>query len=90
MTDKQSFTITANCGPFADEIAADTVAAFARQYGRGDGEAALIAGLRADGDVLVELAALDAGRVVGHVMFSRLSIEPAGREMAALAPSARE
>lgn len=44
-----------------------TEAAFA-----GQGEADLIERLRADGDAMFELVALDAGEVVGHILFSRL------------------
>ena len=63
-------------------------AAFKRQFGSGAGEAQLIADLRADGDVAVELAALSDDEVVGYAMFSRLSAEPANRTIAALAPVA--
>lgn len=38
-------------------------------------EADLVEALRADGDVLVDLVACDGGDVVGHILFSRLSIE---------------
>src|ERR1700753_2148132 len=69
-----------------DEIASITRAAFARQYGSGDGEVALIAALRADGDVVVELTALEAGEVVGHVLFSRLTVGPDTVGIASLAP----
>jgi putative acetyltransferase len=40
-------------------------------FGRPD-EAQLIGRLRADGDVMFELVAEEAGEVVGHVLFSRL------------------
>lgn len=58
-------------------------------FGRDD-EADLVDRLREDGDVLASLTALEAGRVVGHVLFSRLPIERMGVEIeaAALAPIA--
>ena len=78
--------IVDDCAARADEIAAITRAAFEKEYGSGDGEVALIAALRADGDVAVELVALDDGVVVGHAMFSQLRIEPPTLAIAALAP----
>jgi putative acetyltransferase len=80
------FTIVTNCADHAAEIAAITREAFAREYGSGDGEVALIAKLRADGDVAVELAAKMDGEIVGHALFSRLIVEPATLKAAALAP----
>lgn len=85
MTNRQ-FTIVRDCAAHADEIAGITRAAFARQYGSGDSEAALIPALRACDDVVVELAALEDAQVVGHAMFSRLTVEPATRRIAALGP----
>jgi len=79
------FTIVTNCADRAADIAAVTREAFAREYGSGDGEVALIAQLRADGDVAVELAAADS-EIVGHAMFSKLTVEPAALTVAALAP----
>lgn len=81
-----TFRIVDECAAHADAIADMVRAAFARQYGSGDGEVKLIAELRADGDVAVELAALEAGEIVGHVMFSRLAVEPDTLKVAALAP----
>lgn len=78
--------IVDDCAAHVGEIAAITRAAFEKQYGSGDGEVTLIAALRADGDVAVELAALEDGVVVGHAMFSRLAAEPATLMVAALAP----
>ncbi|HWA30514.1 MAG TPA: hypothetical protein VG867_05430, partial [Rhizomicrobium sp.] len=69
--------IVDDCMPYSGDIAEIVRAAFAQKYGSGDGEVALIAALRADGDVVVELAALDGDDVVGHVMFSTLTVEPA-------------
>ena len=80
------FTIVTNCAEHADGIAAVTREAFALEYGSGDGEVALIAKLRADGDVAVELAALAGREIVGHALFSRLTVEPATLKIAALAP----
>ena len=48
-------------------IAAVNTAAFGRA-----GEADLVARLRADEDVMFELVAEEAGKVVGHILFSRL------------------
>lgn len=55
-----------------------------------DAEGALTARLRDDGLVLVERVALDAGELVGHIMFSRIEVEIEGRAVrsAALAPMA--
>jgi putative acetyltransferase len=80
------FTIVTNCADRAEEIAAITREAFAREYGSGDGEVALIARLRVDGDVALELAAEADGEIVGHVLFSRLVVESATLKVAALAP----
>lgn len=56
----------------------------------GDGEAALVEGLRADDGVAAELVALNGGRVVGYVMFCDLHLEIAGAKVpaAGLAPLA--
>lgn len=66
-------------------IAALLAAAFGQ-----DDEADLAETLRADGDAVLELVATSQGELVGHVMFSRLTIETeAGRAPAvALAPIA--
>ena len=45
----------------------------------GDQEADLVDDLRRDGDLLLSMVAEAAGRVVGHVGFSRLWIEQAGQ-----------
>lgn len=81
----REITVAEACDVHAQQIAAITAAAFERQYGSGDGEVLLIAALRADGDVVVELAALEIGDVVGHIMFSRMRSAPE-RAVAALAP----
>jgi putative acetyltransferase len=83
---KPDFTIVTNCASRAAEIAAVTRDAFAREYGSGDGEVTLIARLRDDGVVAVELAAEEHGEIVGHVLFSELTAEPATLKVAALAP----
>jgi len=67
-------------------IAALVRAAFEKAYGSGDGEVALVARLRAEGDAVVELVARDQSGIVGHVLFSRLAVEPATIRVAALAP----
>ncbi len=53
-------------------------------------EADLVDRLRADGLVLASLVACDDGEVVGHILFSTLPIETAGRgvKAASLAPMA--
>lgn len=58
-------------------------------FGRED-EAALVDALRNGGYVVASLVAEEAGRIVGHILFSRLPIESAGRivDAAALAPMA--
>ncbi|MGN6516361.1 MAG: GNAT family N-acetyltransferase [Rhizomicrobium sp.] len=81
-----TFGMVEECAARADAIAEVVRAAFARKYGSGDGEVNLIAQLRADGDVAVELAAMAEGEIIGHVLFSRLAVEPATLKVAALAP----
>jgi len=68
------------------EIAAITRQAFEQEYGSGEAEARIVDALRAAGDVIVELAAVEAGAVVGHAMFSRLTVDPSDRKIAALGP----
>lgn len=80
------FTIVTNAADHAGEIAAITREAFARKYGSGDTEVAIIDRLRADGDVVVELAALEDGAVIGHAMFSRAAVAPSTIKVAALGP----
>jgi putative acetyltransferase len=82
------FVITRNCVGREPEIASVVRAAFARRYGAGDGEVGLVSSLRADGDVAVEMVALQGDDIVGHVMFSRLAADPPSCLMAALAPVA--
>lgn len=55
-----------------------------RAFGR-DTEADLIDRLRADGEVVASLIALEGGRVVGHILFSRLPIIRGDQEIAAVA-----
>jgi putative acetyltransferase len=82
------FAIMRNLGGREVEIASVVREAFARRYGTGDDEAALIASLRSDGDVVVELAAVEDDRIIGHVMFSRMACDPPLCRIAALAPVA--
>jgi putative acetyltransferase len=82
------FTLTQDCTGHAPEIAKVVRTAFAQRYGSGDGEVGLIEALRADGDVLVEMAALEKGEIVGHVLFSRMTADPPACRIAALAPVA--
>jgi putative acetyltransferase len=81
-----AFRIVTNCADWADGIGDITCAAFTKEYGSGEGEVALIAALRAQGDVAVELAAVEGGEVVGHAMFSTLTVSPPDLRVAALAP----
>lgn len=53
-------------------------------FGQPD-EADLVDALRADGDALLELVAIEDGAVVGHILFSPLATDT-GRKLAALAP----
>lgn len=50
-------------------------------------EADLVDALRADGDVVLELVAVEDGEVVGHILFSPLKTDT-GARFAALAPLA--
>ena len=75
-----------------DEQAADHAAVNAlveRAFGQAD-EARLVAALRADGDVVCSMVAVEHGVTVGHILFSRLNVEtPLGDYPAvALAPLA--
>ena len=79
-------TISDDCDGYAAEIARIVEAAFRAEYGKGDGEAALIETLRRAGDVIAEFVAVDDGAVVGHAMFSRMGVDPARRRIAALGP----
>lgn len=53
----------------------------------GAAEADLVEALRADGDVILELVAEEAGAIVGHILFSRLWADSEGLYVA-LAPMA--
>lgn len=55
-----------------------------------EGEARLVDQLRADGDVVASLVAVESDQVVGHIMFSKLPIEMDGDVLrgTALAPMA--
>jgi putative acetyltransferase len=86
MTAVQS--LVRDCGPYAAAIDRMVLDAFAARYGSGDGEVAIIGDLRAAGDVVVEIAALEDGAPVGHAMFSRVTAEPPSLRVAALAPVA--
>jgi len=65
-------------------IRAVVTAAFTAEFGKSD-EADLVDALRADGDALVELVAIEDETVVGHVLFSPLTTDT-GAPFAALAP----
>lgn len=59
----------------ADAIGALTTAAFAAMPWSDGSEAALVARLRADGDLVLSLIATDGDAVIGHVGFSPLRID---------------
>lgn len=65
-------------------IRAVVTAAFTAEFGKAD-EADLVDALRADGDALVELVAVEDDAVVGHILFSPLATDT-GARFAALAP----
>ena len=67
-----------------DPIRAVITAAFTAQFGKAD-EADLVDVLRADGDALIELVAVEDDVVVGHILFSPLATDT-GARFAALAP----
>jgi putative acetyltransferase len=69
----------------ASEIRAVVVAAFGQTPEGHQGEADLVDALRADGDALVELVAVEDDFIVGHLLFSPLATDT-GRRFAALAP----
>jgi putative acetyltransferase len=56
----------------------------------GDSEAQLVDRLRSDGAVVTSLVALEGGEIVGHILFSNLSIEaePPVLDAVSLAPMA--
>lgn len=64
-----------------DAAIADVVAAAFRS----PDEAALIAQLRTDGDMVAEFVALDAAAVVGHIAFSRLDVQAGSQALRAVA-----
>lgn len=55
-----------------------------------NGEAELVRGLDADGDVVCSLVAEEVGKLIGHVLFSRMDVDADGRKLraAGLAPVA--
>ena len=71
-----------------EAIRAVETAAFGREL-----EAAIVEGVRAEGESLVELVYEEAGEVVGHILFSRMKTAPerrfAGLGPVAVAPSAQ-
>jgi putative acetyltransferase len=54
-------------------------------FGQPD-EADLVRQLRDDGDVVLELAAFEGEAILGHILFSALTVAPATIRIAALAP----
>ncbi|WP_157017501.1 GNAT family N-acetyltransferase [Mesorhizobium xinjiangense] len=68
-------------------LAADRDAIFqveAAAFGRRD-EAELVEQIVADGDAVLELVALAGDVVIGHILFSRLTVEGSGEPFAAVA-----
>ncbi|MGA0599742.1 GNAT family N-acetyltransferase [Caulobacter sp. KR2-114] len=63
-------------------------AAFATADHASGTEADIVEGVRAEGAVLAELVAEDAGEIVGHALFSRMTCDPKERFFAALGPIA--
>ena len=72
----------------ADAIETLVRAAFAGTEFGHQGEADLVCMLEADGDALVSLVAESDGKIVGHVLFSRMDVEADGHTVTAagLAP----
>lgn len=70
--------------PAAPEDYAAINAVVAAAFGKPD-EATLVDALRADGDALVELVAVEEDAVVGHILFSPLKTDT-GARFSALAP----
>jgi putative acetyltransferase len=62
----------------------DAIREVNRQAFGGEDEARLVDLLRGDGVVPVELVAVEAGDVVGHILFSHLSVETSGGPIAAV------
>jgi putative acetyltransferase len=54
----------------------------------GDGEAKLVDALRADGAVVLSLIAAEGADIVGHVLYSRLTLDPPSNGALSLAPVA--
>lgn len=48
-------------------------------------EADLVEQLRRNGDAVISLVAVEAGQVVGHVLFSRMRVDADARQLSALA-----
>jgi putative acetyltransferase len=68
-----------------DDICALHAAAFAASAYGHNGEAELVRALHEDGDVLVSLGAWDDGALVGHVLFSPMTVEADGIPVSAVA-----
>jgi putative acetyltransferase len=88
MNTAQSAAFLTDCSAYRAEIAQIVRAAFKGRFGTGDEEVAIIAGLRASGDVIVELAMQEGGQIVAHAMFSPVAADPPLCRVAALGPVA--
>jgi len=83
------FTVIPGTGGREREIDDLVLAAFRKRFGTGPEEVAILSALRGDGDVALELVALERhGALLGHAMFSRMRVEPAACTAAALGPVA--
>lgn len=72
------------------ETAADREAIYALHLAAfgGEGEAKLVDALRAEGEVVLSLVAEEEAHVVGHVLYSRLTLDPVQSGASSLAPVA--
>jgi putative acetyltransferase len=78
-------TLAIRCEAAADQAA---IHALLRTAFGGDGEAKLVDALRSDGAVVLSLVAEEGAHIVGHVLYSRLTLDPAGKGASSLAPVA--
>jgi putative acetyltransferase len=69
----------------ADAIDAIIRAAFVGTEFGYQGEAELVRALEADGDALVSLVTYREGKILGHLLFSRMDVEADGRVLSAAA-----
>ena len=72
------------------EVAADreAIRALHRAAFGGEAEAKLVEALRGEGAVVLSLVAEQNGEIAGHVLYSRLTLDPSHSEALSLAPAA--